>query len=372
MKTIKSTCLTFILLMTQHYYVSANTNTFKITVQPEGGTICLNSDHKLSIETEGTVYRVQWYFNGEIIPEAYQNEYTITNAQYANAGKYRVDVYGNEVISSDEIEIKVESPASITKDISDFSICEEETINLSVDVTGDNLNYQWFFNDKIISGANTPSLKIYNITPEDNYGYYQLKINNGCTSEVLSHKARIWVARKLGSNLPPVEAPAVAYVGERIRLHVGNDYGYTDVNNYTWAFSAPNEDLGIGLPNHHTVYINFTKPSENQLIIVTMQHVCKSYVAFALVKVKYPTDIKNTPENISEIYPNPVKNELYINSESKINRIDILDSNGRILDQIQTNENNLIISTAKFKPGIYFIKMDTEEGINFHKIIKQE
>ncbi len=67
------------------------------------------------------------------------------------------------------------------------------------------------------------------------------------------------------------------------------------------------------------------------------------------------------------IFPNPTKNNLTINSNLEIIKITISDLNGRILDtQFETtvNLNNLI-------PGIYFLNIETENGISSRKIIKE-
>lgn len=73
--------------------------------------------------------------------------------------------------------------------------------------------------------------------------------------------------------------------------------------------------------------------------------------------------------NIS-IYPNPTKNQLFIvNSNQKINKIDIVDYTGKIVKTITTKLN--IINVDDLPSGIYFIKFEGEENTFSQKFIKQ-
>jgi hypothetical protein len=72
--------------------------------------------------------------------------------------------------------------------------------------------------------------------------------------------------------------------------------------------------------------------------------------------------VKN--ENI-KIYPNPVKDELRIESgDLKIESVEILDLSGK---KISTNS----IDVSPLPQGIYFVKLETEKGIVTKKIIKE-
>jgi hypothetical protein len=81
------------------------------------------------------------------------------------------------------------------------------------------------------------------------------------------------------------------------------------------------------------------------------------------------TSLSNTDFEKDRIvlYPNPTKNTVTINTEKAIKRTIISDVNGRILDtQFETTVNltNLV-------SGIYFLNIETENGISSKKIIKE-
>lgn len=77
------------------------------------------------------------------------------------------------------------------------------------------------------------------------------------------------------------------------------------------------------------------------------------------------------------IYPNPTSGKLIINASkltSTIQSYFLIDTYGKVILQknFDVNNNNIFeIDLSKYKPGIYFIRLDTEnQGIIFRKIIK--
>ena len=76
-------------------------------------------------------------------------------------------------------------------------------------------------------------------------------------------------------------------------------------------------------------------------------------------------DIDENEEELLVIYPNPVKDQLNICGKDTL-LINIYDSNGQIIYS-NNIENNIIINTESWKPGLYFV------NINGHtyKIIKK-
>jgi hypothetical protein len=81
------------------------------------------------------------------------------------------------------------------------------------------------------------------------------------------------------------------------------------------------------------------------------------------------TNTHNLESSAIQVYPNPSKNSVQIKSTSKIDKITVFDSLGKvILTQTQsTNEINL----ENFSKGIYFIEIFTESGKMYKKIIKE-
>lgn len=72
-----------------------------------------------------------------------------------------------------------------------------------------------------------------------------------------------------------------------------------------------------------------------------------------------------------EIYPNPVANQLQINSQSPIDQVMIQDINGRILDRIQINNTNQTIDFEGYTKGTYLVRIFDEGKVYGVRIVKQ-
>ncbi len=73
-----------------------------------------------------------------------------------------------------------------------------------------------------------------------------------------------------------------------------------------------------------------------------------------------------------ELYPNPINDRLYIETEVEIEEIVVYDVYGRVqnLRNSETQKLRNSIDVSNLKSGIYFIKINTEEGNIVRRIIK--
>jgi len=73
-----------------------------------------------------------------------------------------------------------------------------------------------------------------------------------------------------------------------------------------------------------------------------------------------------------KLYPNPVKEELYITSEASIKKASIYDTNGRLLQTIvfYGNETQRTIDLEKLAIGVYVVQLSSEIGEITQKIVK--
>lgn len=71
------------------------------------------------------------------------------------------------------------------------------------------------------------------------------------------------------------------------------------------------------------------------------------------------------------IYPNPVKNWVTISSKENIKSVSVFDVQGRVLQTQIGNSKEIKLDLANRNNGVYFIKIQTEKGINVEKVIKQ-
>ena len=73
-------------------------------------------------------------------------------------------------------------------------------------------------------------------------------------------------------------------------------------------------------------------------------------------------------ENV-EIYPNPAKDVLNINSAFAIKEVEIYDALNRLIEKRKANEKNIQINLANYKAGSYIVKINTAKGSVKKKMI---
>ena len=73
------------------------------------------------------------------------------------------------------------------------------------------------------------------------------------------------------------------------------------------------------------------------------------------------------------MFPNPVRDRLTIQSESAIQYVSVYDINGRMLKSstLSNPEINYVLNINELSKGIYFIKIQTDSGIQTGKVIKE-
>ena len=81
-------------------------------------------------------------------------------------------------------------------------------------------------------------------------------------------------------------------------------------------------------------------------------------------------NFSETEQINSYIYPNPAENYLNIQSNTNINKLEIYNILGqKILEK--SDENILELKTKILNPGIYIVKLYSDQGIESHRIIKK-
>jgi Secretion system C-terminal sorting domain len=69
-------------------------------------------------------------------------------------------------------------------------------------------------------------------------------------------------------------------------------------------------------------------------------------------------------------YPNPVYSILNIDAKTTIKKLEIIDSNGRVILSQLANNKNTNVNLESISSGIYLLKVNTNEGTSTQKIIK--
>ena len=170
-----------------------------ILTQPVGGFAPLDGDFSLNVEAKGAgELTYQWRLDGVVLDGQNQKDLDLINLKVSNAGIYSVEVSNEAGITmSAEAEIEVLVPLSVIENPGNQSVVAGNLVLFEVVVSGSSpVNYQWYFNETPIEGANEASYRIESSGDRDLGGYYVVASNpvSTITSEVAI----------LDINLPPI------------------------------------------------------------------------------------------------------------------------------------------------------------------------
>ena len=156
--------------------------------------------------------------------------------------------------------------------------------------------------------------------------------------------------------------------------------------NHLLGCTLSDDDSDIGW------FFNFTFIQESEEVTLNNEFVPDAYGPFTYA-FRYDDDliyldITNTEGDVAtfwtstlsnenfdktqfSIYPNPVVNELYIESEqAKIDRVEVFTLNGKQILDISF-QNNQPIDVSSLAKGMYLVKVQTDNGSLTKKLVKE-
>jgi Secretion system C-terminal sorting domain/PKD domain len=165
------------------------------------------------------------------------------------------------------------------------------------------------------------------------------------------------------------------YVGIYIPVadftHSNNGNGeYTFINtstystNYLWDFGDENSSTEEN-PIH-----TYTEEGE-YTVTLTSNYLCEnSSIKSETINVILGIDDFSI-KKIVEIYPNPVKDIMNIETTSVISSIEVLNILGQVLYSEKTNTNKIQIDISAFSAGNYFVRVTVDNNTNVLQVIKK-
>ena len=69
------------------------------------------------------------------------------------------------------------------------------------------------------------------------------------------------------------------------------------------------------------------------------------------------------------VFPNPIQNRLYFETDLSVNRIEIISQTGRVLQKTNVPENEHQIDISRLPAGVYFAVFHTKELTVTKKIV---
>jgi hypothetical protein len=71
-----------------------------------------------------------------------------------------------------------------------------------------------------------------------------------------------------------------------------------------------------------------------------------------------------------KIYPNPTNSDWLFSHTEKIDSVQLIDINGRILQSVKANANVFTLSGSELPSGVYFVKITSDLNFSLQKIVK--
>jgi len=94
--------------------------------------------------------------------------------------------------------------------------------------------------------------------------------------------------------------------------------------------------------------------------------------SLTIPKDETATGINESNASAFTVYPNPVKDQLTINSPNRINKVEVISNSGKRVKLVSNvNTNKIQIDLINLNRGIYMIKASTSEGEKIQLITKE-
>ncbi len=229
-----------------------------VQTQPELDCACMGGTGEFSVVAGGIgPFTYQWMLDGALIPGATNDTLIVSPDAPEDFGNYSVDISNDcGTIESESVPLLQATPVTVTASPQDVTLPIGGTLAFFGSATGQCAEFQWFFNDEPIPGANASFLFIPNLQCE-NQGCYHFVVSNDCGQDV-SETAQVTVETCSpfdcaqappvivhGAGLPGETRPFSGYVDPRSESSDGSsfDRGITQVQ---ILFSEPVEHVGGG------------------------------------------------------------------------------------------------------------------------------
>lgn len=155
---------------------------------------------------------------------------------------------------------------------------------------------------------------------------------------------------------------------EGVRLQIGT---VTNVDDAT-TFTAVSEEFSL-LNDAQTIETGVNFSGEAKYFAVKIS-VITPHSAAGIDNLTLEAVTAGTTDNeISKmkIYPNPVGDQLNIQSAEKIQEVKIFNLTGQMVSTSKANSNSTSINVSTLKEGIYLVQIQTEKGVQTSKLAKK-
>lgn len=247
----------------------------------------------------------------------------------------------------------------VTTDIENTEVCENSSLELPIEVVGENVTYTWqIYNgtdfidlesDENTNGVSSNTLSLNNIGLDMDELQIRCAIYDG-NVEIYTTEAIITVN--------PLPVGDIEVVADNLSINVINRSFHAE--SFSWNFGDGSEPVTQRAPSH--TYMDFG----DYEIEYTASNSCGDDIVTYDLALKI-TSAKELLDPVS-IYPVPTQNTLNLDGFhqlGQVRRVSIFDITGKLVSDINQwarATNQLAIDVSNLESGIYNISVKFEEG----------
>lgn len=172
-----------------------------IVTQPIDLRVCVDANTSIHVLADGRNLRYTWRRNGIDIGAASGPTIPFARVTAADAGTYQVSIMdmNGVVIASQSVLLDVVVPPRILGDPTNMSVIEGQRLEISAELEGTQLTYQWQHNGVDIPGATSQSL-VFASVDSSAAGDYRLIVRNDC-GVAMTSSAHVTVTKRVVSRV---------------------------------------------------------------------------------------------------------------------------------------------------------------------------
>jgi hypothetical protein len=206
------------------------------------------------------------------------------------------------------------------------------------------------------------------IEDADNYLHYLIRFQNTGTASAINVKVDHVLDNKL--DWTSMQLESLSHTG-RVEIINETDVSFT-FNNINLPDSTNDE------PNSHGFIAFKIKPKSDVVVGDIFSGVADIYFDFnppiitntVNTEIVASLSVEDYRTQKIQVFPNPAKEELRLTSNKIINKISIIDINGRLLNSLEVSNNEYSLDISKLSKGVYFLQIQSGELKSIKKFIK--
>jgi hypothetical protein len=155
-------------------------------------------------------------------------------------------------------------------------------------------------------------------------------------------------------------------------------YGFAPFGQYTRNLSNKSENLVLadtfGNIIDNVQYFDSAPwpaaPDGNGSYLQLISTALDNNIASSWIASSTPLAVNQFSNNTFSIFPNPTNNLVTISSPIAIQKIEIIDIYGKLIQTLLADSNELQTDVSNLASGIYFLKINNQFGTKIEKLIK--